>query len=203
MNSRRSTSSSSLLAILLSSRVSRRAQVSPSKLLLNAPGSAEYVFRVFDEDKSGTIEFKEFICALSVTSRGRLDEKLKCGFYSFALRALPFQRCTDNPACTSRGLFSVRQYVIVCVRVCENLAADPAAPSVDGDGVITYDEMLQIVGAIYKMTGQMVKLPEDEDTPEKVGSWARFPVTPRLTPMPFPSASTRSSETWTRTRTPS
>lgn len=35
------------------------------------------------------------------------------------------------------------------------------------DGFITYDEMLQIVRAIYKMTGQMVRLPEDEDTPEK------------------------------------
>ena len=38
---------------------------------------------------------------------------------------------------------------------------------IDGDGFITYDEMLQIVQSIYKMTGQMVKLPVDEDTPEK------------------------------------
>ncbi|ODO11052.1 calcium-binding protein NCS-1 [Cryptococcus amylolentus CBS 6273] len=83
---------------------------------------ADYVFNVFDEDKSGTIEFKEFICALSVTSRGRLDEKLKWAFQ----------------------LYDINQ-----------------------DGFITYDEMLQIVRSIYKMTGQMVQLPEDEDTPEK------------------------------------
>lgn len=30
--------------------------------------------------------------------------------------------------------------------------------------------MLQIVKSIYKMTGEMVKLPQDEDTPEKVAS---------------------------------
>lgn len=39
---------------------------------------------------------------------------------------------------------------------------------INGDGLISYDEMLQIVRSIYKMTGQMVKLPSDEDTPEKV-----------------------------------
>jgi hypothetical protein len=39
---------------------------------------------------------------------------------------------------------------------------------IDGDGFITYNEMLEIVRSIYKMTGEMVKLPADEDTPEKV-----------------------------------
>ncbi|EPY52651.1 neuronal calcium sensor Ncs1-like protein [Schizosaccharomyces cryophilus OY26] len=83
---------------------------------------AEYVFNVFDTDKNGTIDFKEFICALSVTSRGALDDKLVWAFQLYDL---------------------------------------------DNNGLISYNEMLQIVDAIYKMVGSMVKLPEDEDTPEK------------------------------------
>lgn len=107
------------------------------------PGEfADYVFNVFDENKNGTIDFKEFICALSVTSRGRLDEKLKC---------------------TSSGLsdLSSSKYLPFIVGAFQLY-------DIDKDGTITYDEMLQIVQSIYKMTGEMVKLPSDEDTPEKV-----------------------------------
>lgn len=39
---------------------------------------------------------------------------------------------------------------------------------INDDGLISYDEMLQIVSSIYSMTGEMVKLPADEDTAAKV-----------------------------------
>ncbi|XP_033121963.1 neuronal calcium sensor 1-like [Anneissia japonica] len=83
---------------------------------------AGFVFNVFDSDKDGYISFKEFISALSVTSRGSLDEKLDWAFNLYDL---------------------------------------------DHDGFITKKEMLDIVDAIYKMVGNMLDLPSDEDTPEK------------------------------------
>ena len=38
---------------------------------------SDRLFSVFDENRNGAVDFREFICVLSIISRGSLEEKLK------------------------------------------------------------------------------------------------------------------------------
>ena len=48
----------------------------------NASEFCDHVFRTFDSDKNGFIDFKEFLLAIDVTSSGSPEEKLNWAFRS-------------------------------------------------------------------------------------------------------------------------
>lgn len=80
-----------------------------------------YLFKAFDVDQTKYIDFKEFIVALSITTRGLYDQKINWSF-----------------------------------KLYDQTKA----------GKLTYNDILLIVTAVYKMIGPMVALPVDEKTPE-------------------------------------
>jgi len=72
----------------------------------NSESFCEHVFRIFDTDNNGVIDFKEFLLAIDVSSGSSPQKKLEWAFKMY---------------------------------------------DVNGNGVITRDEMEEVVGAMFKM----------------------------------------------------
>lgn len=96
--------------------------------------------------QDGRIEFSEFIQALSVTSRGTLDEKLRC-------------KCCPWAPCFGVAVWGAWGTVTIWLWPWERspnistwlLAGAFKLYDLDNDGYITRNEMLDIVDAIYQM----------------------------------------------------
>ena len=53
----------------------------------NADKFCEHVFRTFDQDNSGKIDFKEFLLAINITSAGKPEEKLQWAFQMYDINS--------------------------------------------------------------------------------------------------------------------
>ncbi|KAF8795319.1 Kv channel-interacting protein 1 like protein [Argiope bruennichi] len=120
----------------------------------NATLYASYVFRSFDESRSGSLTFQEFVQSLSLLCHGTLHDKLEWTFCLYDLN--------DDGRITRKALKSVIQAVYNLVGKKPYTAAEEEAflnhvdrifkkMDVDKDGVISKEDFMEACLSMYKL----------------------------------------------------
>ncbi|CAG5109983.1 Oidioi.mRNA.OKI2018_I69.chr2.g4441.t1.cds [Oikopleura dioica] len=88
---------------------------------------ANIIFKVFDINGDGTIDFEEFLSALSITSKGTMDEKLEWAFQVYDV---------DNTGTINRE--KMKQIV----RAMITMAGDKNPQEDDGNGMLSKEDFI-------------------------------------------------------------
>jgi len=111
----------------------------------NPENFSSFVFGVFDQNHDGCIEFDEFIKALSITSRGSMEEKLRWAFRLYDQ--------DEDGYITKEEMLSIVQSIYVMVDRMANFPVDENTPEKrvekifstmdkNSDGVLSVDEFI-------------------------------------------------------------
>jgi len=110
-------------------------------LNVNSQELCEHVFRTFDSDKNGYIDFKEFLLAIDVTSSGSAEEKLS---WAFRMYDVDGNGWIDLNEMTKIVKNMVKMQSSIKVESSEQLAKDVFSKiDVNSDGKITQQEFVQ------------------------------------------------------------
>lgn len=118
---------------------------------------ADYAFRTFDSDQNGMIDFQEFITALSVTSRGSVEQKLRWAFTMYDL--------DGNGYITKQEMVEIIAVIYKMVGSVLELPEDEATPELKTDKIflamdLNNDSQLSLEEFVegFQNDGSIVKL---------------------------------------------